>query len=223
MILDHYQSEVSYIKQELLDLENLYLKNEYFLSGLGLHADKSKQLLTNIPIVQNIVWADELMCSQQYCELPEPRPYQYFIGEIEDEIGRLRYKNEFYCEDNPVIFETSSMSMDNLSQEIEVAIDKAVKQHNVISCLRNRPELNGLSVEQITAHIESGILPRIHDYIFSLFTAIKCGGIRYSIFYSHMYKILMSGGLPCGWVGVPYAEGGDPNYCMQVLHFGERV
>lgn len=218
MIENYYKSDVNYLSQELINLEKLYLNNDYFLVGLN-DSYKGKNFDKEIPIIQNIVRAEELMCSQDSCELPEPRSYQYFIGEIEDEIGRLRYKNEFHSEDNPKVIRVKRDAFDRVSNEMQIAVDQRIKELELVEFLSSRTELNCMETTQIESIVEYGVLSRIVSYLQSLLIAIECGGIRYSAFFTRMYEIFLCGGIPCGWIGVPSEQGGNPNQCMQMLYF----
>jgi len=218
MIEDYYKSDVDYLCEELVILEELFINNDNFLIGLSDSCNKNS-FDKEIPIIKDLVKAERLMCSQDLLELPEPRSYQYFIGEIEDETGRLNYKNEFYSEDNPKVIGVGRDSWDKLSEEMNSIVSQRIKELDILKFLSLRPELSGMNESQVESILKYGVLSRIVDYLLSLLKAIEYGGIRYSKFFTRMYEIFLVGGVPCGWIGIPSLQGGSPEQCMQMLYF----
>ena len=61
---------------------------------------------------------------------------------------------------------------------------------------------------------------QIDIYFLRMILGSFLGGLENWPDANHLLACFETGGLPCGWIGPEFEKGGDPQKCMQVLHFG---
>lgn len=60
----------------------------------------------------------------------------------------------------------------------------------------------------------------IDAYFLRMILGSYLGGLDAWPVANQLLKCFETGGLPCGWIGPEFKDGGHPHQCMQVLHFG---
>lgn len=68
--------------------------------------------------------------------------------------------------------------------------------------------------------IYSDLVNEIDAYLLRMILGSYLGGLEKWPIANHLLSCFESGGLPCGWIGPGFKDGGVPQECMQVLHFG---
>ncbi len=205
MILRLDNSQNPQVKADLEKI-NALMESGIFLKGLGKDAVNLAPP-PDFPIITDIDQAGEMISSQEIWDLPEPWPFQYFPAIAEDELGRLMYDNGLpYGE----------------QQAIDRLLDTKYAQEGYFTAdeIQARMKIN-----QIAAFTNPEFAERILNEVDNAVHAITqgiyfAGGLDNTPVFKRFYEALLTGGMPCGWVGPMPEDGGDPVECLQLLHFG---
>lgn len=193
------------------------LDSEVLLSGLGIDC-ASYPVPANFPLINDLDRSYYLISSQQMWDEEEEDQDQYFEeinGEAIDRYNRYPYK-EVLERQKPI-----SKNIDAMSDFLYTEIKKLMDKHKVVEHLSTIPTDNkeplGVKnlVENVYANSVAGHFMRMAESAFF-------GGIESWPIVSQYYACFLTGGIPTGWVGKLPSDGGVPQECMQLLHFGPQ-
>lgn len=200
------------IPSQLLQLQNL-IEGEKFLSALGrgkLHAARDHEF----PVVDDLGLAAKMMTSQDIWGTPEPWPYQYFVGEIGDELSDIKY-NKISGKRGQKVLEISIASADSRTSWQINQIQRVFEKNNVIAALTERyPDQD---VVGIAGNI---FINEIDAYLRAIFsTILLTGNLDNSRFFKRLFEAFETGDIPCGRAGgVTHRGGADPKTCMCIFY-----
>ncbi|WP_068086705.1 hypothetical protein [Polycladidibacter stylochi] len=220
MILDFFPIRDESKRADLLKIDEL-IRSDDFLRGVGVHAQTSSVAL-DIPLVRDVPKAFDMMTSQEIWDLPEPWPYQYFPGIVEDESGRIQFKAGLDNTERLSISQICSEGMDQFGQYINRCIDDACARHNIEKFLLSAP-FEKSTEEDLEWMISSILRNEVVNYLQYMTEAICFVGLKRTPIFTRVYEAFLTGGIPCGWVGAEPEEGGDPIKCIQLLHYGKPM
>ncbi|KKD57840.1 hypothetical protein RN22_24240 [Grimontia sp. AD028] len=220
MISDLFPFNDGLKNNDLDKIDDLVCSNG-FLGGLGVCA-KEKHLTLDFPHLHDVSKSYEMMTSQEIWDLPEPLPYQYFPGILEDEAGRLQYETGLNNTERENIAKVYRAGVDRLGLYLFDKIDGAYTRHNIevflsdVTCEHSHEK----GLDWI---IKNGIRNEIEGYFEYIVKGICYGGLYKSPIFSRVYEAFLTGGIPCGWVGPTPEDGGEPVNSIQLLHFGQTT
>jgi hypothetical protein len=217
VILDFFHTDSEVTRRDLLHINSL-ISSDIFLKGLGKDA-KTIVISTEFPIICDIVYAQKIMTSQDIWDMPEPWPYQYFPGVIEDGIEHSKHAT---YEQRVELRKIISKNSDLFGQFLWEVIQEKYRKHNINEYLAATVKSKKYEYEFLEFIVNNSFKNDIHGYISYLIDAAYYGGISASPIFQRVYTAFMTGGIPCGWVGPLPENGGDPKLCMQLLHFGRK-
>jgi len=213
MILEIYKDGWLGNPKDLQKLDNL-VSSDTFLKTLG-GPYGANLAATGFPIVNDIFLADDMMTSQEMWDLLEPWPYQYFVGVIEDESGRLMYKTGVSKEKALAISDFIRVTSDAYAEQILRLLEQLYNKNNTLD-LADRFQDKSRAEYILTDSFKNSIIGYLHYMIKGALFA----GLDNSPVFQRMYEAFLTGGIPCGWVGPLPEDGGDPVECMQLFHLG---
>lgn len=205
------------------DLERIHtlLENDIFLKGLGVNANDCL-VPDDFPLVADIATAKEFILPQDLWDLPEPWPYQDFVGVVEEEAGRLYYRTGIPEDRRKEIKELSGRNTREFEPYLLDIIDFSYQRHHIDEYLREHGR-SGPIDEKKFDHIVHGVFQNnIHGFIWYIIKAAYYGGLDNSPIFKRMLEAFETGGTPCGWLGpLPEDGGNDPIKAVTLLHFGQ--
>lgn len=224
-LIERFDPQDKKVRNDISRIDNV-LHSDIFLKALGNQAQKLT-LPQDFPICQNYLKAAEMLVSETIYDTPKPWVYQCFMEIYEEENGRIYFKS----------------GLDNLkSQEISAHI-RAKKGDNeqfdqyILDLVNTRyiryqisETLTALeiSVDNVEdwlhepAYVVNNIfLNEIYGWIDGLIDASYYCGLENSPFYHRICEAFETGGIPAGWIGPKPDEGGKPEDCLQLLHYGK--
>ncbi|MBS9718000.1 hypothetical protein ACFFUT_07325 [Pseudohalocynthiibacter aestuariivivens] len=217
MVLDFIEVDDAIKKRDLEQIE-LLLKDDIFLKAIGINAQQMEKP-EYFSVLTDVKKAHEMMTSQEIWDLPEPWPFQYFVGVVEDEAGRLKYENGLVNEERLRLGRVFRSKFDDFSRNFFEIVSDSFRRNEVRSFLAST--LEGVVVdEQNFQEIINVFFNEIHNYISRIIEGICYAGMDQSPLFKQMYKAFLTGGIPCGWIGPLPEDGGEPSECLQILHFG---
>ena len=204
------------------DLEkiNALLESDTFLKAIGAQAITVASP-SDFPVQTDIILAGKMMYSQEIWDMPEPWPYQYFVGVIEDgadfyrhvdQKERLKIQEEYL----------NSSRLEKFGNKLDDAIDRAFEKNSVEQFLLLKSKEQGANGEEAIFIIKDVFPNNISAYLEYLVQAAYYGGINKFPVFERIYEAFTTGGVPCGWVGKLPENGGNPKECIQLLHFGNK-
>jgi hypothetical protein len=213
MILDYFSSDDSIVQRDLKKIDDL-VNSSKFLMALGCNANSAPSA-AEFPIVTDINLACLQMTSQEMWDLPEPWPYQYFPGVIEDEAARLEFKTGLSKSKRAKLNEQYQCNIDGFVTACFALINKRFNEYGVENFLTIK--MGCEDFEFVNDVLQNGI----QAYLQLMLAGIYFGpSLSQSSLFYRMYEAFITGGIPCGWVGSLPEDGGEPKACLQLLHFG---
>lgn len=194
-------------------LNNL-LESEIFLAGLGYRCSDFP-IGSDFPVVKDIQRAHYLMSSQEMWDETQPTDEKYFVGVVEDSVDRYLH----YGSDEPKRTKQYSDKMDEFSIFFRTKILSIISDQNIIDYVHEK-QAGSLSKKEVEQYIVEEFAYEMEAYLISLILGSYCGGLEIWPVANHMAICFETGGMPCGWIGPEYEDGGTPQQCMQVMHFG---
>jgi len=194
---------------------NTIAESDGFLAGLG-HRSKEFEIAPGFPVVTDVSRAYYLMVSQQMWDKTQPSDEKYFVGVVEDSVSRYklydsqeRQRRLTYYKDN----------LDDFGVYIRERIANAFEQNKISDYVLDG-RVGDLPVKDIEEYVLSDMANEIDAYFLRMILGSYLGGLDEWPVASHLLNCFETGGLPCGWIGPEFKDGGVPHECMQVLHFG---
>ncbi len=77
--------------------------------------------------------------------------------------------------------------------------------------------------DQMHFFVNSIIPNELDAYLLKVLEAIYMGGLDRWPVAKRLYQGLTTGGLPTGWIGTPFEDGGDPFECMQLFFISDET
>jgi len=99
---------------------------------------------------------------------------------------------------------------------------KKIEKHGILENLSALSE-NDIDQKRLEEIVKEVYPNAVAGHFMSLAAASLFGGVESWPIADQFYKCFEIGGMPTGWVGSLPAEGGLPNECMQLLHFGPQT
>jgi len=222
MILDTFKAQYSNeLEGDLLRIEKM-LFNSDFLVGIGENSgDMSIPPAT--PIITDIMQAHAMMTSQDVWAMPKPWPYQYFVGEVEDEAAAHNFGHGMTTAERKARLAIHKENIDSFRPKLFAHLAQVYKQQGVVEFLARKGQFE-LREKKFLFVVEDSFPNSLEAYIEYMIEVAFLAGLTASKFFTRMIELLELGGLPCGWLGgVCYSEGADPWQCMAMLHFGKQA
>ena len=213
MILEIYENGWLGSPQDLQKLDNL-VSGDTFLKTLGgpYGADLAA---TGFPIVNDIFLAHDMMTSQEMWDLPEPWPYQYFVGIVEDEAGRVKFRTGLNKEKYSTLRQSLSGRTDQLSLKLFEHLNAIYDKYGVKKFAERFSDTT--KAEYI---LLDSFQNEVFAYLHYMIQGALFAGLDNSPVFQRMYEAFLTGGIPCGWVGPLPEDGGEAVECMQLFHLG---
>ena len=220
MLRDFYKpideaSEVALEKaQELLDSDHL-------LIGLGKNRNQ-QPVPSSANVITDFERADYLMTSQEMWDDPtQTENGDQFFSEILREAvsstGQPKYpRDEARRRSKPL-----RVNYDDLDIYMKQVIEQAYIKYDVrelLYTLFDNPNIDG-----IKRHLDVNYPSIIYTCIGSYIRAGFYGGTSSWPFCERLYNTLVNGGVPTGWIGPTLKDGGKPDDCLQMIHFGPKL
>lgn len=214
--------ENNIIRSDIGKIE-LVVTSDRFLRGLG---KKSKNEVINLdaPIIGDLLEAHSMMTSQEVWDLPEPWPYQYFIGEVEDEAAKFEYGTVALSEERLKWLKIYRFQADTVNKRLMDHLYSVYQKNDINHFLAEIPELGDVDKTQFEFIVNNSLPNEICSYIHYMIEVAIMVGLENTLFFRRMLEIFSLGGLPCGWLGgTKHEDGADPEDCMAMLHFGKLL
>lgn len=207
------------LEADLARIEKMLLSPK-FLQGIGKNSSEMS-VISDVPVITDLVIAHNLMTSQEIWDLPEPWPYQYFVGEVEEAISKHSYGIGMASSERRHRLGLFKENLDSLGSKILSRLKQVYEQHDIVNFLCQNSSLE--SKEKLIFYAENSFQNSIEAYIEGMIKVSFLSGLDTSNFFVRMIELFEMGGLPCGWLGgVRYENGADPKECMAMLYFGSR-
>jgi hypothetical protein len=201
--------------EQSLERLNALAESDRFLAGLGFRCHEYK-IDSAYPVVRDYSRAYYLMVSQEMWDQTEPADEKYFVGVVEDSVDQFRdfdnteqTRRSQYCAEH----------MDDFGAYMRNRTAMAFKENKIFEYVPDGhsgdPPAGFLDEDSYSIFVNE-----IDAYFLRMILGSYFGGLEKWPVASHLLQCFESGGMPCGWVGPEFEDGGDPQACMQVLHFG---
>ena len=216
MIKDFYKSIDEASEASLISIQNL-LDSDMLLIGLGKH--RARHPITDLKnVISDFDRSDYLMTSQEMWDDPsqEEDGDQFFAGILDEAISNNGYPN-FPKEEAKIRSKLLRVDYDALDNYIKQVIEEAYEKNEIretLFTLFKNPSIDG-----VNRHLNTNYPNVIYTSITRYIRAGFYGGTALWPLCEHLYNSLMNGGVPTGWVGPTYKNGGDPTECLQVINF----
>ena len=195
--------------------------SDAFLKGLGEHANDLPPP-EGFPLVRDIAKADELLRPSELFELPEPWPYHEFYGGIEEESGRIQFRQGMTQEQSFRLSGKMNKNSDPFHEAFLGKIYKIFERENVVSYFLSAGNAAAMEESHFMGFTERHLPNNIHAHVYYIIKAVYFGGLDNSPLFKRMFEAFQTGGFPCGWLG-PYSEGNyDPVKSVALLHLGRH-
>jgi len=220
MILDTFKAQFSdHVESDLLRIENMLL-SPAFLAGIGANSI-GMIIPPGIPVTSNIATAHDMMTSQNIWNMPRPWPYQYFVGEVEDEVSAYTYGGTMTTFERKARLAVYQDNADGFRKKIFKHFEEVYRSQGIVDFLH---EKNLANLRNFKFIVENSFKNEIKAYIGYMLEMTFLVGLKSSSFFTRMIELFEVGGVPCGWLGdVRFSEGADPRQCMAMLHFGKQA
>ena len=194
---------------------NMVAESKIFLAGLGVRCQKYK-IGSAYPVVKDYSRAYYLMVSQDMWDQPQPTDEKYFVGIVEDSVDQFKH---YERDEQMRRFDAYSRHMDDFGDYMRNRIALVFKTNMIYEYL---PDGNDAlaPATYLNYEIYSVFVNEIYAYFLRMILGSYFGGLEKWPVANHLLSCFETGGLPCGWIGPEIDDGGAPQECMQVLHFG---
>ncbi|MBT2971690.1 MAG: hypothetical protein KME56_17455 [Candidatus Thiodiazotropha sp. (ex Ctena orbiculata)] len=213
MIFDYFEADDPLKHRDLQRIDDL-LSSDHFLKALGKDAH-ALMVPDDFPVVTDVIYAEKMLHSQEIWDMPEPWPYQYFA----DITGRINPYDHVTIEERIEIEKIRKKNIDAYTKNIILFLDSKYEEYQITQFLCESVDHEKFQKDVVVEIIRS-FQSDIDAFIDNMIYASYYGGIDASPEIKRIYEAFLTGGIPCGWVGPLPEDGGDPNKCMQLLHFG---
>jgi len=194
---------------------NALAESEKFLAGLGFRCLDFK-IDPAYPVVKDISKAYYLMVSQEMWDRPQPTDEKYFVGVVEDSVERYKHYDN---EERKRRTSCYSNHIDGFGVYIRARIATAFKKNKILEYALDE-RVGKLPAKDIEGYVFGQITNEIDAYFLKMILGSYLGGLERWPVTNHLLECFETGGIPCGWIGPNFEDGGVPKECMQVLHFG---
>jgi hypothetical protein len=216
MILNIYKP-IDGASEKWLERLNAMAESDKFLAGLGIRCREFK-LDPIYPAVKDYSRAYYLMVSQDMWDQTQPTDEKYFVGVVEDSVNQFKY---FEQDEQTRRFEIYSSSLTDFSTYIHDRTATAFKNNSIYDYVPDNFD-GAPPARYLSDDVYGVFVNEIFSYILRMVLGSYFGGLDKWPVANHLLNCFETGGVPCGWIGPEFEEGGDPQKCMQVLHFGLR-
>ena len=206
-------SEMSLIRaQELLDSDQL-------LTGLGKYYSKCT-IPESVNVVTEFERADYLMNSREMPFNPTEGE-QYFSDILTGAVSGNGYSRYPRAEGQQRKFAARPNNSNNLDEYIRGIIEESYERNGVRDALFDH--FNNVNPEGINRHLDTHYPSIIYMIITACVRAGYYGGMDTWPISKQLSNSLEIGGVPTGWVGALPDLGGQPELCVQIIHFGPML
>ncbi|ASJ71954.1 hypothetical protein IMCC3135_09285 [Granulosicoccus antarcticus IMCC3135] len=206
-------------KEDLRRFEYL-LSDDVMLMGLVGKRPVSVLEGLNFPIVEEPLAAQEMMV--------------VVLGDNEEGEYHETFDNFPYVVSASVdsfapgmeIYEASmKMSLDSMDKKGEVFFDyfkRKVEEISLFDYFMEHARVN-VDEDQMRFFVNSVIPNEMDAYLLKISDAMYMGGLDRWPVAKRVYQALTTGGMPTGWIGTPFDDGGDPFECMQLFFISDEA
>lgn len=198
-----------------LERLNAVAESDLFLAGLGIRSQEYP-VDSAFPVVNEISRAYYLMVSQEMWDKPQPTDEKYFVGVVEDAVNR--FKN-YDSEEEQRRTKSYSDNMDKFGAYMRERVATVLEDNKIKGYVLDG-RIGDLSAKDVEEYVLDDLVNEIDAYFLRMILGSYLGGLESWPVANQLLKCFETGGLPCGWIGPEFEGGGNPQECMQVLHFG---
>ncbi len=217
MILDTIQTDSEQIQRDVQRIKRL-LESEAFFGGLQKHPSPLSPQWEPFTVTDPIL-AMSMIYSQQYWGQPEPWPYQYFCGELASATGRIAYvlvDKDRYERANEILYEV----IDPFLDEVTALIEAKFNPTNIPDSVVGVSDIRDINLDKTEDKGVDLMTENAAAFLWETLQAVYLIGLDDAPFHARVLEAFEAGGLPCGWVGPVWEEGGDPEKSVRMFHLG---
>lgn len=156
------------------------------------------------------------MVSQEMWDKPQPTDEKYFVDVVEDSVSRYR---NYESDEEQRRTKSYSDHIDKFGIYMRERVATVFKEYKIKEYVLDG-HIGNLPAKDVEDYVLDDLVNEIDAYFLRMILGSYLGGLDAWPVANQLLKCFETGGLPCGWIGPEFKDGGHPHECMQVLHFG---
>lgn len=215
MINDIY-TPIDDASAESLEKVQTLIDSNALLAGLGENCSEYA-VPSSFPVITDIERSVYLLTDQKMWELPEEERTEQFYADVAN--GTVQPTQRYEYEECKRRRTSYKRTMGALWRYLEPRFNEIKESHNIVDYLCS-VNADSVEPERMKTLIDSVFLDIVSAHIYDLITGAFNGGFETWPVTNHFYECYKTGGITAGWIGPLPKNGGIPQECMQLLHYG---